>query len=501
MNWIIKTTAFFAACLALGGCAALPGTTVELTPTFAPTTPIPTALPEMPTATAVLETIPPAPTPFLQLPESDQVLFAIPNTEPWLGKEGDPRPDWKGWGAATFDVAPDGTFWIADTAVSPNRLLQYSPEGELLREVSLESRVVYAYDLAISGESLWVLDISSQPPKVIELSLEGEYLSSVDAPDQVYGLSIGEENELLLEGLAENIELIDSSGETTGRSLDSLTYYGHTYGTGAYNEATGKIPIFLDGEPFEPDPDFYVEADPFMGFNPDGSFALAGYVFAGEAQLDHQVRYYNAAGELLGTARQRPQTFYKDFNHHLAFGPTGAVYQLLSNPDHSVQIVRLGFAEELAPQPITIPATPTPLAALSPSESPATEEEQARNTLLAFFDNLSAGNYAEAAARFGGDVSEYARAPLPGETFEDYWEYVCAFLWCLPVTEITDAEQVSDKEYLFYVVFMMPDGRRFEIGACCGGDPAAIPPAWRFAYPVQKIDDEWKVMRGPLFTP
>ncbi len=141
----------------------------------------------------------------------------------------------------------------------------------------------------------------------------------------------------------------------------------------------------------EPDPDFSVEADPFVGFNPDGSFALAGYVLAGEAQLDRQVRYYNPAGDPLGVARQRSQTIYKDWNHHLAFGPTGAVYQLLSDPDHSVQILRLGFTEKLSPfTPFPI-VTSTPLTALSLSESPATEEEQARKTLVTFFDDLSQG--------------------------------------------------------------------------------------------------------------
>jgi len=121
--------------------------------------------------------------------------------------------------------------------------------------------------------------------------------------------------------------------------------------------------------------------------------------------------------------------------------------------------------------------------------------------LLAFFANLSTGKYADAANYFGGEVSEYARAPMPGETIDAYWEYLCGFLWCLPVTEITVAEQVSENEYLFFVVFMQQDGTRFEIGACCGGDPAATPPVWQFAYPVQRIDGVWKVMRGPIFTP
>lgn len=263
----------------------------------------------------------------------------------------------------------------------------------------------------------------------------------------------------------------------------------------------GDFHIYVDGDLFEAPPDFFVEGEPFLGFNADGSFPITGYVRDETSQVDYQVKYYTPAGELLGTARQYPQTFYKDFNHHLAFGADGSVYQLLSNPDHSVQVVRLGFPEDLLPREQPITASPTPLSVLPPFEPETTDEDQAGNVLLAFFSELYTGDYGAAAARFGGEIGEYARAPMPGETEEEYWEYLCGFMWCLPVAEITDVEQVSENEFVFYIVFVHTDGSRFEIGACCGGDPAATPPVWQFAYPVQKIEGEWKVMRGPLFTP
>jgi hypothetical protein len=46
--------------------------------------------------------------------------------------------------------------------------------------------------------------------------------------------------------------------------------------------------------------------------------------------MDPQVKYFDAGGNILGTARQNPQSFYKDYNHHLALDQDGAVYQLLS---------------------------------------------------------------------------------------------------------------------------------------------------------------------------
>lgn len=502
-----------AASILISGCALIPEAPIEITLTVVPAKRTPTTDLQLTTAivTSVIPT--PSPVPLVQLPEADQVIFTIPNTEPWSGKEGEPRPNWLGWGAETFTVAPDGSFWIADTAVYPNHLLRYSPQGELLLEISLENQVFYAFNLAVTRDSVWVLDNSAEQPRVVQLSLDGETISGVDIDKRimtnkgkfvnngVFSLLLGEGGELLLNGVNGYYELVDASGEIVAQPLDVLAYYGHTYQVGIYDQATGRLPIFVDGAPFETSPDFFVGAEPFLGFNPDGSFAIAGYVQEIESQMDHQVKYYNASGELLGTARQRPQTFYKDWNHHLAFGLDGSIYQLLSNPDHSVQILRLGFSAELPPVSDIPVLTPTPLTVLQPSESAATDEEQARNALLAFFANLSTGNYAEAAIHFGGEVSEVVRAQMPGETIDAYREYLSGFLWCLPVTEISDVEQVSENEYIFYVVFMQPDGTRFEIGACCGGDPAATPPVWQFAYPVQKIDGVWKVMREPLFTP
>ena len=67
---------------------------------------------------------------------------------------------------------------------------------------------------------------------------------------------------------------------------------------------------------------------------------------------------------------------------------------------------------------------------------------------------------------------------------------------------MTGFQQVAADQFVFDTVFMNPeDGSRFELGACCGGDPAASPPVWQFAIPVQKIDGVWKVMRAPLYAP
>jgi hypothetical protein len=456
----------------------------------------------------------PSPVPRVELPAIDQIVFTIPNKQAFSGREDEARPEWLGWGAETFAVAPDGSFWIADTAVNPNRLLHYTAQGELLREMSLERIVVHAYHLLVTQDSLWVLDISAQPPRIVQLSMDGLIQSSINIPEEIIthdGLMIdngagnlffGENGELFIYGINGYYQIVDASGQVDVQPLNALHYSGHTYRIGIFDETTNRLPIYVDEKLLEASLEFFVEV-PFLGFSPDGNLALAGYPLEdAELGVDYQIRYYRSSGEVLGMARRRPQTFYRDWNHDLAVGPDGSIHQLLSNTDHSVQILRLGFPDQLSPFVPPALSSWTPLSILLPSASAATDEEQARNALLAFFTDLSDGNYAEAATVYGGETIEYAREMMPNETVGEYWEYICnTVLWCLPVTDITDTQQVSDHEFVFYVVFMQPDGTRFELGACCGGDPAVTPPVWQFAYPVKKVDGVWKVMRGPIFTP
>ena len=316
-----------------------------------------------------------------------------------------------------------------------------------------------------------------------------------------FSLMLGEAGELLLYTLNGVYELLDASGTVVSQPLEVMSYYGHTYRVGAFDQVTERSSIFVDGTQLDLPAAFSPRQNPFLGINPDGSFALMGVEHPSSDLWDMQVLYVNASAKLLGISRPLPQLFIKQFDHHLAFGPDGSVYQLLSFPDHSVQIVRLGFSAQLPPIQETPTIPPTPLATLLPSTSAVTDEEQARNALLVFFASLSSGNYADAAPLFGGEIEEYFRPPEAGETAEAYWADICLSLWCLPIAEVTSTEQVSADEYLFYVIFAHPEWGRFEIGACCGGDPAASPPVWQFAYPVKKIDGVWMVMRAPLYTP
>ncbi|HSQ17673.1 MAG TPA: hypothetical protein VLM83_08255 [Anaerolineales bacterium] len=504
----IKILVWLTLVFLLVGCARIPEMATT-TPSLPATLPQPTPTPEIqaPTATP----IPPSPTPFARLPGADEVVFTILNPQPWSGREGDPRPDWLGWGAETFAIAPDGSFWIADSAADPHRLLHYSAQGELLLQAPLEGSVIYPFHMVAAQDSLWVLDNSGMQSRAVQFSLEGAVLSQVVIPPEpmtidgmyvsntAYILRLGQQGELLLYTWNGVYELLDASGALVSQLLEVMSYYGHTYQIDATVQFIESRSILVDGAPLETPADFSPEPYAFLGFNPDGSFALTGFEHS-TGDWDHQVLYYRASGELLGRSRSHFQLFYTDWNHDLAFGPDGSVYQLVSYPDHSVQIVRLGFTAELPPvtNPPPLPI-PKQLEPLLPSDSPTTDEAQARNALLGFFASLSAGEYAQAAALFGGEFEDTTRPPEPGESPEAYWADICNFLCCLPIAEVTAVEQVSADEYRFYVVFAHPLGGRLDRVPCCSAFSAAHPPVWQFAYPVQRVDGVWKVMRAPLF--
>ena len=62
-----------------------------------------------------------------------ELVFTIPVGEDGIHYEGEGVPEMLTWGPTAFTVAPDGSFWIADTV--GNRLLHYSSKGEFLSAI------------------------------------------------------------------------------------------------------------------------------------------------------------------------------------------------------------------------------------------------------------------------------------------------------------------------------------------------------------------------------
>jgi hypothetical protein len=112
----------------------------------------------------------------------------------------------------------------------------------------------------------------------------GEFVSN-----GVFSLSLGEKGDLLLNSVNGYYERVDASGKIiVPKPLVGLAYYGHTY---HYDPSIGRLPFLVDGAPLEISPDFLLEAEPFLGFNPDGSFAIVGFVKEAEGQMDHQIKF------------------------------------------------------------------------------------------------------------------------------------------------------------------------------------------------------------------
>jgi hypothetical protein len=409
-----------------------------------------------------------------------EIVFTIVNEEPFSGRAGDPKPDWLAWGAQAFTVAPDGSFWIADTAAEPPRLLHYSPNGELLGEVHLEGQAAGLADVAVDGEHVWALSIASMPPKVLRFTLEGIYSGSYDLPEGLRpengltGIAAAEDGALLveLEGGTRLHQLVNRAGEVDPRPVEGLY--------------------------------------PNQWANPDGSYYRDAYELDPDPSVQGKrfVRYYRAGDMLAGELELPEPAVYAQ--HDLALGPDGRLYFMISRADRSVEIWRLGFGGEAFPGDEARPApSPTPLSPLLPAwETPppgASGLELARQALIRFFTFLHDGRYGEAAALYGGSYEDLpvVRDDLP-PTSEDkalVWESECALLQCLLVSGIIEQTQVSPDEYLFVVEFMNEDGTLFVSGPCCGASEAEMPALWQWPYTVKRVGGQFKVMGAPVFVP
>jgi hypothetical protein len=269
----------------------------------------------------------PAPTPAVSVKDEPgppyEVVFSVPVGGEGVHYEGVGVPETLPWGPAAFTVAPDGTFWIADSV--KNRLLHYNKEGQDLGAIGLTGLVVGIGDVAASSSEVLALDIAGQVPKILRLSQSGEVLAKYDLPvglrleNGLTGIALGQTGEILVE-LEEGgriFQLIDAQGEYRPAQME-----GYAYGGGLT----------------------------FLGANADGSFYVIGeqVISSAPIQVDQTVRYLDAAGEQVGIARAPLAEQLVYVAHSLAVGSDGAVYALVTRLE-SVDIVRLNFHTQLEP--------------------------------------------------------------------------------------------------------------------------------------------------------
>ena len=161
-----------------------------------------------------------------------EIVFIIPVGKDGVQYEGE-RPDMLTWGPTAFAIAPDGSFWIADTV--GNRLLHYSAKGKALNTINLnDHQVVGVGDLEITASNILVLDIAAVIPRVLRMSPDGELLASYDVPKDLglenglSGIAAGDHGEVLIEreGGAFVSQLVDAEGTIAPVALDSYSHRG-----------------------------------------------------------------------------------------------------------------------------------------------------------------------------------------------------------------------------------------------------------------------------------
>jgi hypothetical protein len=136
-----------------------------------------------------------------------------------------------------------------------------------------------------------------------------------------------------------------------------------------------------------------------------------------------------------------------------------------------------------------------------------TDDEQALQSLVDFFEHLSAGRYEEAGHLYGGSyevLSEY-NPTLDPHDHAAMWQAACTSngFQCLRVRSARLQEDGSAKaEYRFLVEFFTPDDQLFVRGPCCGASETEMPPESEFLFAVVRTEDgAYRVQDLPVYIP
>jgi hypothetical protein len=290
--------------------------------------------------------------------QNHEILFSIPVGDEGIHYSGTEHPDMLVWGPAAITVAPDGNFWIADTA--GNQLLQYDPEGTLLNKISIEDLVVGAGDIEVTSKGIWVLDEASEPPKVVHVGLDGKNPRAYELPkglrreDGLSGIALGGGNQILVElkGGSKVIRFLTSDGKVNPQPVAGYLYDGKVYKAQPADLKSKNVSrglITAGDKPIEVTVTHELGGLRLLGRHTDSSvFVLLEELVVDRAlRVDQTVRHYDAAGGLVGVARIPISDQYTTVSHGLAIGTDGATYALITKPDHA-EIQRLRFSEEIS---------------------------------------------------------------------------------------------------------------------------------------------------------
>jgi hypothetical protein len=123
-----------------------------------------------------------------------------------------------------------------------------------------------------------------------------------------------------------------------------------------------------------------------------------------------------------------------------------------------------------------------------------------------FFDQLNAGQYAQAAELYGGsyEVMIEHNPLLDPEDHAALFQAACQIngAQCLKVKSSVLQPGAEKDQFTFLVEFSNPDGSLFVQGACCGGSETEFPPQSHFPLRVAKDSNgKFTVLDPPIYTP
>lgn len=318
-------------------------------PTVVPATPTsqPTAAPAV-TATALAED-----------GTNHEVLFSVPQAENGITYRSEGVTEQQIVGPDGFAVAPDGSFWIADTMAL--RLLHYDAQGNQLAIVPLDDADRSVMAVRASATDVWVLDLKPTPGFLIQMAPDGtrraQYIlpAGYDLSSGLANMRLDENGQLIVEKAFDPFfsRLVPADGTLQPQPLDGLPFGDQFFTTKAadfnnQDEDHTRGEIRAGDMLIEIDTDNALGGLQIIGFAPDGSFYTRMEELGpdNDFRVDQTMRHYAADGTLLGMARFPLDKQYIYVRQSMAVGPDGNLYAMLTRPD-SVELVRVRFVDNV----------------------------------------------------------------------------------------------------------------------------------------------------------
>lgn len=152
-------------------------------------------------------------------------------------------------------------------------------------------------------------------------------------------------------------------------------------------------------------------------------------------------------------------------------------------------------------------AIPAVLWACTPQQGQAQPDAVlAEQALRAFFADLHAGRYAQAAEAYAGtyEIMVDHNPDLDSTDHAALFRNACTIngAQCLEVRSARLVESTLGGEFRFLVEFQLEDGSLFVQGPCCGASETDVPPRSEFSYRVIKSEDGlFRVVDMPVYSP